>query len=172
MPFDYTIAVSPTLGSNKELLKRINILHTFPDPDEDKVIPSIRAIIEQEAADLDEYNTKMAKYKHMFESKRPSPVFEDADLLDFWNGRDFQKPKHRWGGRKPIIAVLFDDVRRVRHVAGNLGAGWQPMPREQLHHLHWHLNASQVTAPEAAPELKPSKAPKPQAMVSPSSRCH
>ena len=76
MPFDYTVAVSPTLGSNKELLKKINILHQFPDPDDETVIPSIRAIIEQEAADLDEYNTKMAKYKrlsliHISEPTRP-----------------------------------------------------------------------------------------------------
>ena len=134
MPFDYTIAVSPTLGSNKELLKKINIQHTFPDPDDETVIPSIRAIIEQEAADLDEYNTKMAKYKRMFESKRPSPIFEDADLLDFWNGRDFEKPKHKWGGRKPIIAVLFDDVLGSKLFQ-------KPRPLNQFVSFHRHLGA-------------------------------
>ena len=75
MPFDYIVAVSPTLGSNKELLKRINIEHTFADPDDDTVLPSIREIIEKEATDLDEYNLKLAKYKRMFESKKPSPNY-------------------------------------------------------------------------------------------------
>ena len=93
---------------------------------------SIRDIIEKEAAELDEYNTKLAKYKRMFESKKPSPMFDDTDLLEFWNGRDFERPKHRCNGRKPIVGVLFDDI---------LGSKMFSKPRSlnQFVSFHRHL---------------------------------
>jgi len=45
MGFDYTIAVSPTMHSNRELMERINIEHVFDDVDDTSVIDKIKDII-------------------------------------------------------------------------------------------------------------------------------
>mmetsp|Transcript_4812 Transcript_4812/g.10450 ORF Transcript_4812/g.10450 Transcript_4812/m.10450 type:complete len:260 (-) Transcript_4812:286-1065(-) len=34
----------------------------------------------------------------------------DEVLLMFYQNGTFQKPQHKWGGRKPHMAILFDDV--------------------------------------------------------------
>ena len=45
MGYDYTIAVSPTMNSNKELMSRLNIEHTFDDPDDLTCIDKIKEIV-------------------------------------------------------------------------------------------------------------------------------
>ena len=36
-------------------------------------------------------------------------LLQDDELLLFFQDGDFKKPEHRWHGRKPKIAVVFDD---------------------------------------------------------------
>ena len=55
MNYDYTIAVSPTMDSNKEIMSRLNIEHVFDDPDDLTCIDKIKEIVNEEALYLERY---------------------------------------------------------------------------------------------------------------------
>ena len=42
--FDYVIAVSPTLKSNKEIMSRLNVEHIFEDTDDTAIVDNIKNI--------------------------------------------------------------------------------------------------------------------------------
>ena len=107
MRYDYVIAVSGTMQSNKELMSRLNIQHQF-DPEDPLVVDKIKEIVEGEAAELEAYKAKLKRYKEgLAHVRSDKPLFQipEVDLLQFHEG----PPQHPWGGRKPKIAVLFDD---------------------------------------------------------------
>jgi hypothetical protein len=115
MGYDYTIAVSPTMNSNKELMSRLNIEHTFDDPDDLTTVDKIKDIITGEARDLERYRYEMKEYNKLMKDIKTGNSLDDNMLLKFFNTNtyglnDFVKPKHRWNGKKPRIAVLFDDM--------------------------------------------------------------
>ena len=109
MGYDYTIAVSPTMNSNKELMSRLNIEFTFDDPDDLTCIDKIKEIVNQEARDLERYKHEMKEYNKLMRDIKEGHNIGDDLMLKFFNN-DFVKPQHRWNGRKPRIAVLFDDM--------------------------------------------------------------
>ena len=49
-----------------------------------------------------------------------SPLFQmnQDDLLMYFNGRDFEPPKYKYGNRKPVFAVWFDDVQSSELMGG------------------------------------------------------
>jgi len=115
MGYDYTIAVSPTMQSNKELMSRLNIEHTFSDPDDLTTVDKIKDIVNGEARDLERYRYEMKEYNKLMSDIKTGNSLDDNMLLKFFNTNtyglnDFVKPKHRWNGKKPRIAVLFDDM--------------------------------------------------------------
>ena len=120
MGYDYTIAVSPTMNSNKELMSRLNIEHTFDDPDDLTCIDKIKDIVNGEARDLERYKYEMKEYNKLMKDIREGQNIGDDLMLKFFDN-DFVKPKHRWNGKKPRIAVLFDDM---------LGSGMYSKPRK------------------------------------------
>jgi hypothetical protein len=120
MGYDYTIAVSPTMNSNKELMSRLNIEHTFDDPDDTTTIDKIKDIVNGEARDLERYKYEMKEYNKLMRDIREGQNIGDDLMLKFFDN-DFVKPKHRWNGKKPRIAVLFDDM---------LGSGMYSKPRK------------------------------------------
>jgi len=120
MGYDYTIAVSPTMNSNKELMSRLNIEHTFDDPDDATTIDKIKDIVNGEARDLERYKYEMKEYNKLMKDIREGQNIGDDLMLKFFDN-DFVKPKHRWNGKKPRIAVLFDDM---------LGSGMYSKPRK------------------------------------------
>jgi hypothetical protein len=109
MGYDYTIAVSPTMNSNKELMSRLNIEYTFDDPDDLTCIDKIKEIVNEEARDLERYKHEMKEYNKLMKDIREGHNIGDDLMLKFFNN-DFVKPQHRWNGKKPRIAVLFDDM--------------------------------------------------------------
>jgi hypothetical protein len=109
MDYDYTIAVSPTMNSNKELMSRLNIEHTFDDPDDATTIDKIKDIVNGEARDLERYKYEMKEYNKLMKDIREGQNIGDDLMLKFFDN-DFVKPKHRWNGKKPRIAVIFDDM--------------------------------------------------------------
>jgi hypothetical protein len=109
MDYDYTIAVSPTMNSNKELMSRLNIEHTFDDPDDLTCIDKIKEIVNGEARDLERYKYEMKEYNKLMKDIREGQNIGDDLMLKFFDN-DFVKPKHRWNGKKPRIAVIFDDM--------------------------------------------------------------
>ena len=113
MNFDYVIAVSPTLNSNKEIMSRLNVEHVFEDVDDTGIVDNIKNIINQEALDLETYLEDLKKYNKLMKDIKSGKYMGNDDLLlQFFNDEDnmFLKPTHRWNGEKPRIAVLIDDA--------------------------------------------------------------
>lgn len=122
MKFDYCIAVSPTMNSNKELMERLKIEHTFEDVDDPSVIDSIKDIVKKEAEDLERYKEEVKRYNKLMTDLKDGKYMDDDLLLQFFSDEgNFIKPTHRWNGEKPRIAVLFDDM---------LGSGIYSRPRK------------------------------------------
>jgi len=109
MNYDYTIAVSPTMDSNKEIMSRLNIEHVFDDPDDLTCIDKIKEIVNEEARDLERYKHEMKEYNKLMRDIKEGQRVGDELMLKFFDN-DFVKPKHRWNGKKPRIAVIFDDM--------------------------------------------------------------
>jgi len=113
--YDYSIVVSPTMASNKELFSRLKIEHSFEDADDPSTIDQIKEIVLNEAKDYERYHHEMKEYKSLMSDIKKGATLDDNMLLKYFenntNGiNDFVMPKHRWNGRKPRIAVLFDDM--------------------------------------------------------------
>ncbi len=122
MKFDYCIAVSPTMNSNKELLDRLKIEHTFEDVDDPSVIDKIKNIVKAEAEDLERYKDELKRYNKLMKDLKDGKYLDDDLLLQFFSDDNhFQRPEHRWNGEKPRIAVIFDDL---------LGSGIYSRPRK------------------------------------------
>ena len=122
MKFDYVIAVSPTMNSNKELLDRLNIEHVFEDVDDPSVIDSIKDIVKKEAEDLERYKEEVKRYNKLMTDLKDGKYMDDDLLLQFFSDEgNFIKPTHRWNGEKVRIAVIFDDM---------LGSGIYSRPRK------------------------------------------
>ena len=122
MKFDYVIAVSPTMNSNKELMDRLKIEHIFEDVDDPIVIDSIKDIVKKEAEDLERYKEEVKRYNKLMTDLKDGKYMDDDLLLQFFSDEgNFIKPTHRWNGEKPRIAVIFDDM---------LGSGIYSRPRK------------------------------------------
>ena len=122
MKYDYCIAVSPTMNSNKELMDRLKIEHTFEDVDDPNVIDHIKDIVKKEAEDLERYKEEVKRYNKLMTDLKDGKYMDDDLLLQFFSDEgNFIKPTHRWNGEKPRIAVIFDDM---------LGSGIYSRPRK------------------------------------------
>ncbi len=122
MKFDYVIAVSPTMNSNKELMDRLKIEHVFEDVDDPGVIDSIKDIVKKEAEELERYREELKRYNKLMTDLKNGKYMDDDILLQFFSDEgNFIKPTHRWNGEKPRIAVIFDDM---------LGSGIYSRPRK------------------------------------------
>ena len=111
MGFDYCIAVSPTMQSNKELMDRINVEHVFDDVDNPNVIDDIKKIVKDEAEDLERYEAELERYNRLMKNIKNGNYMDEDSLALFFSpeNQEFAKPEHRFNGRKPFIAVLVDD---------------------------------------------------------------
>ena len=114
LPFDRIFVISPTMKSNAEIMKTLNIdpKDVFENPDDISCIQAIKDAVQQEADDLEKYREDLRKYNKLMKTlKNTSPLFQinDDDLDLFFRDGDFQPPEHKWGGRKPICGLLLDD---------------------------------------------------------------
>ena len=121
MKFDYVIAISPTMNSNREIMERLNIEYVFEDVDDLSCIDSVKKIVEDEAKDLDRYKNQMKEYNTLLKNIRNGNIVNEDHLLTYFAENEFIKPKHKWNGKKPRIALLVDDC---------LGSGIFSKPRK------------------------------------------
>jgi len=121
MGFDYCIAISPTMQSNKEIMERINIEYVFDDVDDPNVIDEIKKIVQKEAQDLERYRDELKRFNKLMKDLKDGNHINDQVLLQFYGEDSFVKPTHRWNGEKPKIGVVFDDC---------LGSGIYSKPRK------------------------------------------
>ena len=135
MPYHRTFIISPTMNSNRELMKRLHIQpDDIYDPEDDKVLDKIKAKIDQEAEEYEDYLEELKKY-NSFDKKLKSSnsLFTDGELLSFFKGGEFRKPTHKYGGQKPCLALVCDDI---------LGSNLLTKGSRKLNHmviLHRHL---------------------------------
>ena len=112
MPYDRIFVVSPSIKSNRALMARLKLddEDIFEDPDDISCLDQIKEKIEQERDDLEKYEEDKKKYKQFLNLLNDDRVaIPDELLLSFYQDGQFQPPTHKWGGRRPCIAVLFDD---------------------------------------------------------------
>jgi len=115
MNFDRIFVISPTMLSNKDLMKRLNIddNDVYDDPDDITCLDMIKEAVEREATDLDNYLRDMKKYNLLMRLiNRQTPIEIPDDLLaDFYNPDtgNFEKPIHKYNGKKPMCGLLIDD---------------------------------------------------------------
>ena len=115
LPFDRIFVISPSIKSNRELMKRLKIdpQDVYEDPDDTACLDAIRSAIDQERDDLERYQQEMKRYRQLMKViHSDSPLFKlnDADLGDFYRNGDFQPPKHKWDGKRPCMCLIIDDA--------------------------------------------------------------
>lgn len=112
MPYDRTFVISPSIKSNKVLMNRLKIEpeDIYENPDDITILDDIKDKIERERDDLEKYLEDKKKYKE-FMKKLNEDQFSIPDdmLMAFYNNGSFEPPTHKYNGKKPCIAILFDD---------------------------------------------------------------
>lgn len=112
MNYDRTILVSPTANSNWDVLRELNVKDgdTFTDLDDTNLIEKIKQLVEEERDDYVRYHEELKQYNKLMKDMDSQGVrLNDGMLMKFWRNGNFEKPEHKWGGRKPKIALLVDD---------------------------------------------------------------
>tara|TARA_R110002096_G_scaffold159847_4_gene325813 strand:- start:561 stop:1451 length:891 start_codon:yes stop_codon:yes gene_type:complete len=112
MGYDYTILVSPTANSNWDILRDLNISqeNTYDDLDDPMLIDKIKAKVDVERDDYIKYHEELKGYeKLMKDINKDGSRLQDNMLMRYYRNGGFQRPTHRWNGRKPKIALLIDD---------------------------------------------------------------
>lgn len=111
---DRLILVSGTYGNNTSYFKGLPL-----DP-MDIIEPGLFAadrvmeILEQEALDYDTYHEKMKLWRELqrlLKSNINIDEYDDDNLIRLIDYEE--KPKHRWGGRKPVVVCMFDDCQNT-----------------------------------------------------------
>ena len=109
--FDYTIVISPTMASNRELMERINVEHVFDDVENTSSIDDIKKVVKDEAEELERYEAELERYNKLLKNIKNGNYMDEQAMAMFFSpeNMEFTKPEHRFNGRKPFIAVLVDD---------------------------------------------------------------
>lgn len=117
LQFDRVIVVSPTFSSNLELMKRLKVQKD--DVIEDMTpaaVGIIRAKVDAERDDLERYQRELKDYNNAMQRVSRHHHLDALSDEFLWSmvtadGRSMlEPPKHKWGGRKPRIAVYVDDA--------------------------------------------------------------
>jgi hypothetical protein len=112
MPYDRIFVISPSIKSNKALLSRLKLEEEdiFEDADEIANIDIIKSEIEKERDELEKYWEDKKRFKELMKLLNDETLNIPDDLLiSFYKNGSFEPPQHKWNGRMPCMAVLFDD---------------------------------------------------------------
>ena len=115
LDFDRILIISPTYESNYAQFKRLGVARDdIFDPDDKQVVQKVIDIVNAERDDLLEYRQKLAMLKELKANiKNPYDLSENYGLFSEFIGLDgnWITPEHKWGGRKPKMAVFVDDAQ-------------------------------------------------------------
>jgi len=114
LPFDRIFVVSPTYNSNLNLMSRLKVApeDVYDNPDDISCLDRIHDAINKERDDLEKYQEDLKRYNELDKLlKNTNELFKIPDdlLFDFYKNGNFEKPTHKWNGRRPCMAILFDD---------------------------------------------------------------
>jgi len=112
LPFDRIFVISPTYQSNLNLMERLKCDpgDVYDDPNDITCLQKIHDSINQERDDLENYLISLDKWNKFNKIlQNPLTSIPDDMLLEFYTDSGFQKPTHKYNGRKPCMAILIDD---------------------------------------------------------------
>ena len=112
MPYDRTFVISPSIKSNKALLSRLKLDENdiYEDADDITNLDKIKEEIEKERDDLEKYWEDKKRFKELMKLLNDEKFNIPDDLLiSFYKNGSFEPPQHKWNGRMPCMAILFDD---------------------------------------------------------------
>ena len=108
---DRVFCLSDTFDSNKKMLENLEIRpEDILSPNDPDAVDKIVAEIDKERDDLLEYREKVKRWKSF---NKKLDINNLDDLLEFYDPvtRQFEAPKHRYNGRKPVVGLLCDDIQ-------------------------------------------------------------
>lgn len=111
--FDRVFVISPTFHSNSSLMSMLPIDHddVYENTDDPSIVDKIVKKVEAERDDLYKYQQDMKDYNKFMKNLHSGSHLEEESLFRFYKNGYFPKPEHKWGGRRPFMAVLCDDVQ-------------------------------------------------------------
>lgn len=125
MQYDRIFAISPSVSSNLEMMERLNIQpeDIFEDPDDLGTLNAIKAEVEKERDELEDYWQRKLRYDRLMRElaqEEIDPLTWDPEhnctfttheeLEEFMVDGELKPPYHKYDGREPMMAVLFDDM--------------------------------------------------------------
>jgi len=115
---DRVFCLSDTFDSNKKMLENLEIRpEDILSPNDPDAVDKIVAEIDKERDDLLEYREKVKRWKSF---NKKLDINNLDDLLEFYDPvtRQFEPPKHRYNGQKPVVGLLCDDIQST-HLIGS-----------------------------------------------------
>jgi len=113
---DRFILVSPTYHNNKHYFQGLPL-----DEENDVIEPTkhtpelLMEMLDEEGFLYDEYHERMKRWyllRKLIKSNTPIENIDPFLLLEFGNDiRNFEKPYHKYNGKKPVIVIFFDDCQ-------------------------------------------------------------
>ena len=116
MEFDRVFCISPSVKSNLEMMERLNLQEEdiFEDPDDLGAMDAVKAAVEKERDDLEEYWQKKLRYDRIMrelEAGEEDPLtWEEERVLEFLVDGELKPPYHKYGGKEPMMCLLLDDM--------------------------------------------------------------
>ena len=134
MNFDRIFLISPTATSNKAILDPlgIDLDDVYEDLEDKDVINKVIEKINAERDDYERYLDEMKKYKDFLKLlNNDSMSIPDEMLLQFYTGGMFKPPDTKYGGRKPMLAIIIDDAQNSKVFSG------KSLPNLCIKHRHY-----------------------------------
>ena len=115
MQFDRVFCISPSMSSNKEMMDTLNIKpeDVYEDPDDLGNLDAVKASVEQERDDLEDYWQRKLRYDRLVKDLGQASdmlTFDEYRILEFLVDGELKPPLHKWNGKEPMMALLFDDM--------------------------------------------------------------
>jgi hypothetical protein len=110
---DRLFIISPSVYSNKHILDLVKFEEedVYEEPTK-KAIDDIIEKINIEAQEYEIYHEKLKAYKKFMKHKDNGKFkLTDHEILSIFGDENFEKPKHKYNGKKPVMVALLDDCQ-------------------------------------------------------------
>ena len=108
---DRLIVVSPAFGNNAHYFEGLPVSDVI-EPTVDSA-QQVIDIVEDEAQEYEAYHERLLLWrqlKKLLRTQKEVDEFIDSEVVELF-GPNLEKPQHKWGGRKPVVVAIFDDIQ-------------------------------------------------------------